>query len=124
MGTRLAVAALLVTVTAILAGCVDQPDVPADCGQPTATRAATLTATGLEPRDVGVCRGQQVKLEVQIQADGVLHIHGYDAESKEVRVGQDITFDFTADRAGQFVIELHTADGAGVSAGVFTVHEP
>ncbi len=123
MRIRPAAAALLVVITAALAGCVDQPDLPPDCGQANATRAATLTATGLEPRDIGVCRGQQVELSVQIQADGVLHIHGYDAEAKEVRVGQDVTFDFIADRVGQFVIELHTADGGGVSAGVFTVHE-
>jgi hypothetical protein len=85
---------------------------------------ATLTAAGLDPRTIDVCRGQQVGLSVKVEADGVLHIHGYDDQAKEVRVGQTVDFDFPAVRSGQFVIELHTTEQrSGLSMGVFTVHE-
>ena len=63
-------------------------------------------------------------LTVEPQVDGVLHIHGYDAEAREVRAGTQLDLDFTADHSGQFVIELHTdALPAGIGVGVFTVHE-
>ncbi len=121
---------ILVTAGAALiglsvAGCVQQPAKPSDCGEPSVKRNATLTSDGLDPRNIDVCRGQQLQLTVKIQADGVLHIHGYDAQAKEVRVGQTITFDFTAVRSGQFVIELHMqAQPNGLNMGVLTVHEP
>lgn len=115
---------LLLLLAGVTSACVNQPQVPSDCDAPTAERSATLTDAGLDPRDIGVCRGQEVVLTVKIEADGVLHIHGYDAQAKEVRVGQTVTFDFPADHAGQFVIELHTQEvSSGLNMGVFTVHE-
>lgn len=117
--------ALVVGIGLLIAGCVEQPQQPSDCAQATVTRNATLTADGLQPRNIDVCRGQQVTISVAIGADGVLHIHGYDEEAKEVRVGQTVTFAFPAVRSGQFVIELHTTEApGGLNMGVFTVHEP
>lgn len=122
---RILAAAAAVLIGLLVAGCVQQPDKPSDCGQPGVTRNATLTSDGLDPRNVDVCRGQQLELAVKIQTAGELHIHGYDAQAKEVRVGQTITFDFTAVRSGQFVIELHTqAQPSELNMGVLTVHEP
>jgi hypothetical protein len=106
-------------------GCVEQAQLPSDCTQAAVTRNAKLTADGLQPRNIDVCRGQQVTIAVEIGADGVLHIHGYDEQAKEVRVGQTVTFAFPAVRSGQFVIELHTTEApGGLNMGVFTVHEP
>ena len=48
-----------------------------------------------------------------------------DAPSIEVAAGEDLQLTFTAERVGQFPIELHPADDPqGVELGVFTVHEP
>jgi hypothetical protein len=121
---RFLMAALAALIGLSLAACVQQPARPADCDQPTVSRQATLTVDGLTPRNVDVCRSQQVHLSIAIQADGVLHIHGYDQQTKEVRPGQTVAFDFEADHSGQFVIELHTkATPSGQGMGVFTVHE-
>ena len=115
---------LMALVGLVAAGCVEQPQLPADCSQSRVTRNATLTSSSLEPRNIDVCRGQEVVLDVKVETDGVLHIHGYDQQAKEVRVGQAVTFDFPATRSGQFVIELHTpSQSAALGMGVFTVHE-
>lgn len=122
MRRRLALLALV----AVLAGCVSDGR-PADlnCGEPTIRLSAQLAHDSLEPSALAACRGQQVSLTVTIAQDGVLHIHGYDAESKEVRSGETATFDFPADQSGQFVIEMHnTAHPSGLALGIFTVFEP
>lgn len=122
---RLRVAAIAALIGLSVSGCVQAENKPSDCAAASVERHTVLSTTGLDPRNVDVCRGQELKLTVQIGADGVLHIHGYDQQAKEVRPGQTITFDFAATRAGQFVIELHTqAVPAGQGAGVLTVHEP
>jgi hypothetical protein len=116
--------ALATLVCLFVTACVQQPQRPADCDQPTVSRQATRTVDGLTPRNVDVCKGQQVHLSVAVQTDGVLHIHGYDQQTREVRAGQSVAFDFEADHSGQFVIELHTtAAPQGQGMGVFTVHE-
>jgi hypothetical protein len=115
----------LALVGLFLAACVQQPDRPSDCADASVSRQATLTVDGLTPRNVDVCRTQQVHLSIKVEANGVLHIHGYDQQTKEVRSGQVVAFDFDADHSGQFVIELHTqAVPQGQGMGVFTVHEP
>lgn len=122
---RLVAALIAALIGLFVAGCVQQPSQPADCDAPSVSRTATLTVDGLNPRNIDVCRGQQVHLAVQVQTSGVLHIHGYDQQTKEVRPGQTVTFDFETDHSGQFVIELHTNDvPQGQGMGVFTVHEP
>lgn len=121
---RLLAAALAAFIGLSVTACVQQPERPGDCDQASVSRQATLTQDGLTPRNVDVCKGQHVHLSIVIQTDGVLHIHGYDQQTKEVRAGQSTAFDFDADHSGQFVIELHTTsvpDGQGM--GVFTVHE-
>jgi hypothetical protein len=115
----------LVVIGLSLVACVQQPEQPSDCADASVARQATLTVDGLTPRKVDVCRTQQVHLAIKAQANGVLHIHGYDQQTREVRSGQVVTFDFDADHSGQFVIELHTqAAPQGQGMGVFTVHEP
>jgi len=122
---RLRRVAGLVVIGLSLVACVQQPEQPSDCADASVSRQATLTVDGLTPRNVDVCRTQQVHLAIKVQANGVLHIHGYDRQTREVRSGHVVTFDFDADHSGQFVVELHTqASPQGQGMGVFTVHEP
>lgn len=116
---------LLALFGAILLGaCTGGP--PACQGRQTEIEL-TLTADALTPSDPAVCRGSDVTLTVTPEVDGVLHIHGYDVEvpATSVTHGEVVEFAFTAERSGQFPIELHTDENTqGVSVGLFTVNEP
>jgi hypothetical protein len=108
----------------VLAGCYGGP--PA-CEARRAEIDLTLTAETLTPSEPAVCRGSDVTLRVAPEVDGVLHIHGYDAEvpATPVTQGEVIELAFTAERSGQFPIELHTDENTqGVNVGLFTVNEP
>lgn len=110
---------------ALLAACVDS-SAPVDCAAPAVTRQLTLSDGRLVPETITVCRGQAVTLVVEVEDDGILHVHGYDEAlpATEVRTGQTAELQFTADRSGQFIIELHpTGDDEGGEAGILTVHE-
>ncbi len=109
---------------ALLAGCIGGS--PA-CEALPAEIELTLTAETLTPSDPAVCRGSDVTLTVTAEVDGVLHIHGYDAEvpATPVTQGEVVELAFTAERSGQFPIELHTDENTqGVNVGLFTVNEP
>ena len=113
----------LVTTTA-LAACVGGSP---GCEAVPAEIELTLTADTLTPSDPAVCRGSDVTLTVTVEVDGVLHIHGYDAEvpATPVTQGEVVELAFTAERSGQFLIELHTDENTqGVNVGLFTVNEP
>ncbi|MGH2429154.1 MAG: hypothetical protein ACRDGV_09800 [Candidatus Limnocylindria bacterium] len=121
-------ATLLVVLTLTSVACVadNRPD-PQACGQASVALDLRLAEGTLEPNDPAVCRGQEVTLTIDVEQDGVFHIHGYDEEvsATEVRAGEATTFEFRASRSGQFPIELHTDDEPeGVPLGIFTVHEP
>lgn len=128
MQAPLRATAPLIIAAAILAGCVTGVERPSDCAAPSVERAATLTSDHrLEPDAITVCQDQQVTLEVDVQTDGVLHLHGYDDQTsaQEVTAGTPVTITFDAVHPGQFVIELHTADGpAGLGVGILTVDAP
>ena len=99
---------------------------PDDCDEPAKTIELTVNATTLEPNDPAACRDQEVTLRVGSEVDGVIHIHGLDAlvPATTIAAGEEVVLDFTAERSGQFPIELHPADDPqGVSVGIFTVHE-
>ena len=122
-GSRWLAAACVVAVLALV-GCVGGG---ADCAELPGRIELTLTSGTLEPSDPAVCRGQEVTLVVTAEADGIVHIHGYDAEvpATEVTAGEPVEIAFTAARSGQFPIEFHPAeDSRGESVGIFTVHEP
>lgn len=110
----------------LLAGCVPGTVLPATCDDASVTVAATLVEERLEPATLEVCRGQEVTIELTVERDAVVHLHGYDTElpAREVRAGEDVSLSFTASRAGQFPIEIHTTDGpAEAQAGTLVVHE-
>jgi len=117
-------AALLTTLLVIvLTGCIED----SECASLPTRIEVTVAADGLTPTDPATCRGEEVTLVVTAEVDGVLHIHGYDAEvpATEIAAGEVTELDFTASRSGQFPVELHTdEDAAGASIGIFTVHEP
>ncbi len=117
-------AVLALLGASVLAGCIGGP--PA-CEAVPAEIELTLTAETLTPSDPAVCRGSDVTLTVTPEVDGVLHIHGYDAEvpATPVTQGEVLELAFIAERSGQFPIELHTDENTqGVSVGLFTVNEP
>jgi hypothetical protein len=117
----------LLLLAAISIGCVQQAGLPDDCGASSVQRDASLSGDRLDPESIDVCKGQQVTIEIATERAGEIHLHGYDAEAPEVAVeaGDTATFKFSATRAGQFVIELHTHDqGPEIEVGLLTVHEP
>ena len=121
---RLALALLLL---AMLTACVSdsRPDASA-CAAPTIELELRLTAADLTPPP-SVCRDQDVTLRIASEVDGIFHIHGYEeaVSATEVVAGETLELTFTAERVGQFPVELHPADDpAGISVGIFTVHEP
>ena len=114
--------ALLAT---FVAGCVEEGR-PADCDAAAVTRELTLTGVELGGDEPAVCRDQEVTLRFTADGDGVLHIHGYDAQASaaEFIVGESLELTFTASLAGQFPIEVHTdAEPEGLEIGILTVHE-
>ena len=61
----------------------------------------------------------------ETEVDAVFHIHGYDESvpATQVAAGATTTITFTAQRAGQFPIEIHPGDDPrGVEVGILTVH--
>ena len=76
---------------------------------------ATVTDSAMDPSAISACRGQEVTFDVASETDGVFHIHGYDDQVPAVALepGEDLTLEFTADVAGQFIIELHARSGPG-----------
>jgi len=116
--------ALALLGATVIVGCLGGP--PA-CEAGPVEIELTLTAETLTPSDPAVCRGSDVTLTVTPEVDGVLHIHGYDAEvpATPVAQGEAIELAFTAERSGQFPIELHTDENTqGANVGLFTVNEP
>jgi hypothetical protein len=117
----------LLLLASLCIGCVQQSGLPDDCDAPSVQRQASLSGDRLVPEAIDVCKGQEVTIEIASQRAGELHLHGYDDQAVEVPAepGGTATLEFTASRAGQFVIELHDEDsGQEAEVGLLTVHEP
>jgi hypothetical protein len=120
--TRLVLTAAL--LAAVLAGCVEEAR-PSGCDDAAVEIAVSLTSTEMRPTAPMACRGQAVTLVVDSDVDAVFHIHGYDdaVPATEIVAGETTRLEFTADRAGQFPIEIHPEnDPRGIEVGIFTVH--
>jgi hypothetical protein len=123
--SSLAVGLILAVACVLLAGCVDDGR-PATCDAVAVTVELTVSADGMDPNPVSVCRGQEVSLELRPEVDGVFHVHGLDAvlPATTIAAGEPVTLTFTPDQTGQFPVELHPADDPqGISIGIFTVHD-
>lgn len=119
---------LLSAIALGLAACVadTRPD-DAACSAPTIELELTVRADDMVPSDPSVCRDQEVTLVISAQVDGVIHLHGYDAElpATELSNGDELSLIFDASRSGQYPIELHRMDSPqGINVGILTVHEP
>lgn len=123
---RFRAAAASVGLLLLAAACVPATTLPDDCSAASVQRQVTLTADALSPSPVEVCRGQRVTIVVDVQANGELHFHGYDDQvpEQEVTAGESVTAEFDASAAGQFPIELHSADGSETEVGTLVVNEP
>ena len=114
----------ILAVGLLAASCV--PGDPA-CAGSSVTLEVTVTDTAMDPAALTACRDQEVSLDIASETDGVFHIHGYDEQvpATSLEPGEVTTLEFTADRPGQFIIELHDhSGGESTDIGVFTVNEP
>ena len=119
---------LLSAIALVLAACVadTRPD-GAACSAPTIELELTVRADDMVPSNPSVCRDQEVTLVISAQVDGVIHVHGYDAElpATELSNGDELSLIFDASRSGQYPIELHRQESPqGINVGILTVHEP
>lgn len=114
--------ALIAAGLLIVAGCTPSD---AACAAASVTLEATVTDGAMEPSGLTVCRDQEVTLTLRSQTDGEFHLHGYDEQVPATNLvdGETTTLEFTADVAGQFIIELHSG-GVEAEIGVLTVNEP
>lgn len=122
-GPRPSAALMALLLVIVMAGCIEDTG----CASLPTRIEVTVSPDGLTPIDPAICRREDVTLVVTAEVDGVLHIHGYDAElpATEIAAGEVTELEFTATRSGQFPIQLHTdEDAAGASIGILTVHEP
>jgi hypothetical protein len=69
------------------------------------------------PERITVTKGDRVQIVITADAPDELHLHGYDIE-KEAAPGKPARFDFEASIEGQFELESHTAEDAGLEPEV------
>jgi hypothetical protein len=115
----------LIVLSVALAGCVSE-NRPSDCDEDAKTIRLTVDASSMEPNDPAACRDQEVTLIVDPEVDGILHVHGLDTilPATTITAGEELRLEFSAERTGQFPIELHPVDDPqGVSVGILTIHE-
>lgn len=72
------------------------------------------------PQEIKVKHGDSVEIVVSSDARNVLHLHGYDIE-KTAEPGKPVRFKFKANLEGQFDLESHTAEHAGLEPRVATL---
>jgi hypothetical protein len=92
--------------------------------KPTRESVPVIRLQGGEPVDgvqeVEVTSGERARFRIASDADGEIHVHGYD-DTKPVAAGGSVSFDFPATLEGGYEIELHGADGAHVVVGQLKV---
>jgi FtsP/CotA-like multicopper oxidase with cupredoxin domain len=65
-------------------------------------------------------KGDRLRIEVISDVDDSIHLHGYDVK-KEAKPGKPAVFDLKATIEGNFEIESHTAEHAGLPPEIATV---
>lgn len=75
-------------------------------GPKAVTHSLSLKARKLTPDIVTVTQGDQVTIKVMSDEKGEFHISGYEIEN-DMTVGTELSFSFTADKAGRYNFELH-----------------
>jgi|SRR3989344_1282737 len=83
------------------------PTVNVVAGQPVAvTHNMSLAKRILTPDITTVTQGDQVTIKVMSDEAGEFHVSGYEIENNMI-VGTELSFSFTADKAGRYNFELH-----------------
>ena len=72
------------------------------------------------PPEIRAKNGDTVEIVVSADAPNDLHLHGYDIE-KTAKPGQPARFKFKANAEGEFELESHTAEHAGLEPLVATL---
>jgi FtsP/CotA-like multicopper oxidase with cupredoxin domain len=143
--TRLALVAAVVVIAVVgfvIAKPGDDGDTAADRGSAPATPTETAgtgrtetqpTARQPEPavtriaiedqrrqgpvKTITVQRGDRVRIIVTADAPNLIHLHGFNIE-RQAAPGRPARFDFTADIEGEFELESHTFEDAGLDAAL------
>jgi FtsP/CotA-like multicopper oxidase with cupredoxin domain len=71
-------------------------------------------------KTIQVKKGEQVRIVVTVDKPHTLHLHGFNIE-KEAAPGKPARFAFKANIEGEFELESHTWEDAGLEAGVAKV---
>jgi hypothetical protein len=72
------------------------------------------------PKRIEVTKGDRVRIVVSADVEDDIHLHGYDIE-KTVEPGKPARFAFDATIEGQFEMESHTAEDAGLEPVVANI---
>lgn len=68
-------------------------------------------------KTITVQKGDRVRVVVTADAANLIHLHGYDIE-QEAAPGRPARFDFKANLEGEFELESHTFEDAGLDAAL------
>jgi FtsP/CotA-like multicopper oxidase with cupredoxin domain len=68
-------------------------------------------------KNITVQRGDRVRIVVTADAPNLIHLHGYDIE-QEAAPGRPARFNFRANLEGEFELESHTFEDAGLDAAL------
>ena len=86
--------------------------------RPSVTRIAIkATAVRGGVKTITVKKGDPVRIVVTVDKPNTLHLHGFDIE-RQAAPDKPARFDFKANIEGEFELESHTFEDAGLEAGV------
>jgi len=94
-----AAGAILLVALFILLRPVVAPQGPAE-----RSIAVTVSADGMEPKQIAVGEGDRVTLRLTVRSTVRFHLHGYDIE-RDLSAGTTETVELTATLTGRFEIE-------------------
>ncbi len=68
----------------------------------------TVTGDQMSPSTISVHQGDKVTLNVTADRKEEIHLHGYDIHFEIEKAGDQVTKTFTADKTGEFEIEIES----------------
>ena len=82
-------------------------------GKPVTVNVSVTGAT-MNPATINVHQGDQVTMNLTVDKKEEIHLHGYDIKFEAEKAGDTVTHKFTADKTGNFDIEIEeTGTGIG-----------
>ena len=74
----------------------------------------SVTGTTMDPSTITVHQGDQVTMNVTVDKKEEIHLHVYDIKFEATKAGDTVSHKFTADKTGNFDIEIEdTSTGIG-----------